>query len=121
MNCTICNKELTGRQTKYCSNKCKHQDINHKHNNYTAQQVRGKARKIDLIKSRGGGCERCGYNKNYSAIDFHHKDSDLKVMKLDLRHLSNMSMARIMEEFYKCEVLCANCHRETHNPECLIR
>lgn len=84
-------------------------------NTYSYQKLRGLIRKLHLIDLRGGGCEVCGYNDNLSAIDFHHKDPKEKENNLDLRKLSNSSMVHILEEFSKCLVLCANCHRSEHN------
>ena len=37
----------------------------------------------------GGKCEICGYNKNVSALEFHHIDSVTKDFKLDARKLAN--------------------------------
>lgn len=84
---------------------------------YEYQKLRGLKRKLFLIDQRGGKCEQCGYNKNIAGFDFHHKDPNEKESKLDMRHLSNSKMDWILKEFDKCEVLCANCHRETHSPE----
>lgn len=88
-------------------------------NNYEIQQKRAKYRKIRLIEKSGGGCEKCGYNENLSVIEFHHKN-DNKSFPLDSRRLSNTSWDRILNEFEKCVCLCANCHRETHNPKMKI-
>lgn len=86
-------------------------------NSYDYQKLRGLKRKIQLINLRGGKCKKCGYDKNLAGFDFHHKEPNDKKFQLDMRHLSNQSMGVIMEEFEKCELLCANCHRETHSPE----
>ena len=67
-----------------------------------------------------GSCSSCGYNKNVSALHFHHKDYKAKEFKLDLRVLSNRRWEVILEEVKKCEILCANCHAEIHNPELCI-
>jgi hypothetical protein len=91
--------------------------MNEQKNTYEYQVMRALKRKYFLISLRGGKCSKCGYNKNLSAFDFHHIDPNTKKMKLDQRSLSNSSMKLIMEEFEKCEVLCANCHREHHSPE----
>ena len=86
-------------------------------NNYEYQKLRGLKRKLHLIDLRGGRCEKCGYNKNIAGFDFHHKDPTQKKVRLDMRKLSNSKMELILEEFEKCELLCANCHREEHSPE----
>ncbi len=116
MKCSICNKKLVGRQTKFCSRVCRNQEINKRHKNYEAQQIRGADRKIALIKEMGGKCEICGYHKNYSALTFHHKDPSEKKMTLDVRTMSNSSMVGIKEEAAKCQLLCFNCHMEVHYP-----
>ena len=58
------------------------------------------------------GCDRCGYNKCAAALEWHHpdtnKDGDPSIL---LRH----SLDKYIEEINKCELLCANCHREEHN------
>jgi hypothetical protein len=74
-------------------------------------------RKLKLIEYKGGGCERCGYNKNVAALDFHHRDEKEKLFKIDLRNISNRSIEGLVSEVDKCDLLCANCHREEHNPQ----
>lgn len=86
-------------------------------NTYEYQKLRGLKRKLHLIDLRGSCCEKCGYNKNLASFDFHHKDPTEKESELDMRTLSNSTMKWILEEFEKCTVLCANCHREVHNPD----
>lgn len=71
-------------------------------------------RKLELVKSRGG--ELCGYDRNIAVLEFHHINPDEKEFQLDMRHLSNTSLERLKEEADKCQLLCANCHREVHNP-----
>ena len=89
-------------------------------NTYEYQVMRSLKRKTHLINLRGGSCEICGYNKNLSALEFHHIDRTTKESQLDSRTLSNSSMEWIMSEFEKCMVLCANCHRELHSPDLMI-
>lgn len=110
-NCTVCRQQLKGKQTMFCSIKCK----NTIHQSYPSQKKRGLTRKLEIISQFGNKCTRCGYNKNLSALSFHHlKDKDFK---LDLRSLSNRTIARVMQELDKCILLCHNCHSEVHNPE----
>lgn len=86
-------------------------------NSYAKQKLRGLKRKLEIIKSRGGKCEVCGYDKNLSALQFHHKDPNTKKFPLDARHLSNRTMEEINNELDKCMLVCANCHAELHNPD----
>lgn len=66
------------------------------------------------------GCEMCDYNKHPSALDFHHLNSEEKkdsVSKL----VRQSSWDSVKEEIKKCQLLCANCHREqTSNEEDLF-
>ena len=85
-------------------------------NNYKNQKLRGIKRKYEIILARGGKCEICGYNKNISALEFHHKNPEEKDFQIDARHFSNRSLETLQKELDKCILLCANCHREIHNP-----
>ena len=119
-NCEVCQKPLTGNQSKFCSIKCKVQTTNHKHQNYIAQQARGLERKKQLIEIAGGECCDCGYKKNISALEFHHLDPDKKSFGIDLRKCSCAKWERLVEEVKKCVLICANCHRERHNPDLIL-
>ena len=59
------------------------------------------------------GCARCGYNKCAGAMDFHHREGEDK-----LGNVGSMKdgLKRLLAEIEKCDVLCANCHREEHTP-----
>jgi hypothetical protein len=109
-NCRICSKGLIGKQTLYCSIKCK----NLAHQSYPAQKKRGIGRKLYLVKKYGGKCSRCGYSANLAALAFHHLGG--KEFKLDARSLSNRKIDPILKEVAKCKLLCHNCHAEVHNP-----
>lgn len=37
-----------------------------------------KRRKANLVKVCGGKCNICGYNKSYSALEFHHLNPEEK-------------------------------------------
>ena len=72
--CVNCGGQLRGLQRKYCSRKCKNDFNNQVYQSYLAQQKRGRDRKLRLLAMKGGGCELCGYSKNYAALEFHHID-----------------------------------------------
>lgn len=61
------------------------------------------------------GCKRCGYNKCAEALEWHHPNQDKDNNPADL--LSKRGFVcyyKYLEEIQKCELLCANCHREEH-------
>ncbi len=109
-NCKICEKELTGKQTLYCSIVCK----NLFHQSYPSQKKRGLKRKLHFVKTLGGQCFHCGYKANLAALAFHHVNG--KEFKLDVRSFSNRKLEPILKEIAKCKLLCHNCHAEFHNP-----
>lgn len=57
------------------------------------------------------GCDRCGYNKCAAALEWHHP---LQNKDDDPSNLLRVSLNKYLEEIEKCELLCANCHREEH-------
>jgi len=136
--CPICSASFeapgTAHNKIYCSRKCKNSRAGERYREkpleerrrvrpeghtlqvYKSQKDRGVARKIDLIRSKGGACQTCGYKKNLSALVFHHLDPSKKDMSLDMRTLSNNKLELLLEEADKCILLCHNCHNELHNP-----
>lgn len=119
--CKGCERQLNGRQRVFCSTACKSDSYKNSQRIYTNQQKRGWDRKVKLVDMFGGKCNRCGYNKNYSGLTFHHIDPTIKELALDVRNLSNRQWESIVNEVKKCELLCMNCHTEHHNPQHAIK
>lgn len=65
------------------------------------------------VDYKGGSCELCGYNKCLSALEFHHKDPAKKDFEISKSRLKKMDDETI-KELDKCNLVCANCHREIH-------
>lgn len=62
-----------------------------------------------LVEALGGKCIRCGYSKCLAALEFHHPGGkDLALGGFGRKYET------LLEEALKCELLCANCHREIH-------
>ena len=55
------------------------------------------------------GCSNCGYNKHACALDFDHKDPEIKRFNIGSSHTYKMDV--LLDELSKCRILCANCHR----------
>lgn len=83
--------------------------------------------KLTLVRRLGSKCSKCGYCKNYSALDFHErngKNEDLRLTKrgkatnsVNLARLIKLSDSELKEQI---ELLCSNCHREHHHPDCTL-
>jgi hypothetical protein len=69
-------------------------------------------RKIELINYKGGKCLTCGYDKCIAALEFHHRDPSQK--DPDWSKSRKHKFEKIKDELDKCDLLCANCHREVH-------
>lgn len=59
------------------------------------------------------GCSRCGVT-DPRVLDFHHEKGEDKLFTISGTRREAGS-ERIMKEIEKCVVLCANCHRITHD------
>ena len=123
IECLNCNKALSGQQKKYCCKRCKQRvlltnarQVFREQTGLSLQSAKGLKKKLELIKDNCGGCSICGYNKNVSALEFHHKDPKNKSFVLDLRALSNRRSSVLKEEIDKCILICSNCHQEIHYP-----
>lgn len=63
-------------------------------------------------------CSKCGYNKCFWAIEFHHKAPKEKKFNIGNfihnRGFTEHNKKLLKKEMTKCEIFCANCHREEH-------
>lgn len=71
-------------------------------------------RRIDILEYKGGKCSRCGYEKCRSALELHHRDPTQKDPQIFKRKSNVMKWERLIPELDKCDLVCANCHREIH-------
>ena len=99
--------EFYSRRKNNCSGYCR-KCINAK------TVKRGRKLKLDCIEYKGGKCQNCGYNKCQAALDFHHRNPEEKDFAICRRYGCRKINDRIRKELDKCDLLCANCHREEH-------
>jgi len=68
------------------------------------------------VEYKGGSCQSCGYNRYLGALDFHHRNPNEKrfgiASKLGWSAKSDGLTPELITELDKCDLLCANCHRE---------
>lgn len=72
-------------------------------------------KKKRAVEYLGGKCVDCGYDKYIEALEFDHIDPSKKEFSISGNHC--VSWERIKKELDKCEIRCANCHRERHARE----
>ena len=77
------------------------------------RKTRTKLRTI-IESAKNVPCMDCGTQYPSYVMDFHHRDPSTK--DFTINQSGNRGIAKVKEEIIKCDVICANCHRErTHN------
>lgn len=69
-----------------------------------------------MLNIKVGKCEKCGYDKCIAALEFHHIDPSQKDFQISkIKRFSIYDIGdEVRNELTKCQLLCCNCHRETH-------
>ena len=92
-------------------------DVDEEHMPRQIRYERSKARKEELVEIAGGKCVKCGYGAYLGALDFHHRDKEMKSFTISLacREFNKYLFDKLIKiEIQKCDLLCSNCHREEH-------
>ena len=107
--CTQCGLEKSlfsfyknGNRLSSCCKTCHKENIKQSYYN-----------KVDILNKykTERGCKKCG-EKRFYLLDFHHTDPNGKDFSISDK--SRCSLEKMMKEIEKCDILCANCHREWH-------
>ena len=80
-------------------------------NNYKRKSAL-RAFKQQCVNYKGGKCQKCGYDKCIAALEFHHLDPSQKEFAISVSRQLNFN--KVQQELDKCQLLCSNCHNETH-------
>lgn len=119
LKCIICEKDFVirpngkmgGANRQICYN-CLPEDI-------SSKQERRKAtnflisQKLQKEKT-SRGCDICGYNSCGAALEWHHYNSDKDFNPSAIPVCNWETLKKYRKETQKCQLLCANCHREIH-------
>lgn len=113
--CIICGQNFIikdyGYTRKYCY-ECSPSYIEDRGATITAIRH---AIKKQLVKYKGGKCEKCGYDKCIAALQFHHINPEEKDFELSIKYNNGQNnLDSLYKEADKCQLLCANCHAEEH-------
>ena len=117
--CLICGQEFEtikyGEGRKYCFNCSPSYIKGDNHSRAVAITAIRHALKKELIRRKGGKCEKCGYDKCQAALTFHHLNPDEKEFTIaDFTNSTNVKLDEAFAEIEKCALLCSNCHQEFH-------
>jgi len=122
-DCPVCGNPSGTR--KFCSKECKGKQHTTHSAAYRARRAKlneqRRQKRKHFILLHGGECVTCGYNKNYAALEFHHKEPGTKRFSLNNKSITSKSMVDLAKEAEKCLLLCRVCHAELHNPDALLR
>lgn len=103
--CKSCHSQYTKKW--YQANKEKHKARVAKVNKRKMQQSK------ELIRSaKNVPCKDCGKSYPPYVMDFDHLDQKSKIFCVSTAGRGRIKMQNIINEISKCEVVCANCHRE---------
>ena len=91
-----------GRRAKSLCKSC--------HNKQTIE--RGQKNREAYVNYLGGSCKYCSYARCLSALEFHHRDPSKKDPTFTSMRYWGLEKAK--KELDKCDLVCANCHREVH-------
>lgn len=83
-----------------------------RNNSYYVSKMR-RSRAIKAVNYKGGKCKKCGYDKCIAALDFHHRNAEDKSFTISSGCTKKWDT--LVKELDKCDLLCANCHREYHD------
>ena len=104
------------RKTPYECKQCKgKRSRKHYDENKTVYASRGPRRRfearevVNKIKTENP-CMDCGQKFHYCQMDFDHRDQDEK--KKQVSYMLLHGIETILNEVKKCDLVCANCHRD---------
>ena len=119
--CVVCAKP-TENNKMYCSSNCKTKQYKKNNPNVFYQKTKNKnvidknngiKFKLLALEYCGESCKLCGYNKNISALAFHHVDPNEKDFSFAGIRQKELSLSH-KTELAKCITLCHNCHTTLH-------
>lgn len=87
-------------------------DDEKKRRNYLRVKNRIQKLKEMAVEYLGYKCMKCGYDKCIWALEFHHRNP--KEKEFSISKYYSRSWEKLKKELDKCDLICANCHRETH-------
>ena len=96
---------------KECGKRFTHSHYKRNKRQYLDRNARAYAKRVAFVRQmKSRPCADCGVQYPYYVMDFDHRDGTRKSFALNSVH--RVKMSAIRQEIEKCDVVCANCHRE---------
>lgn len=124
-DCVICGSKfvyvlnVNGVHRKYCSEVCRQKAKGQNRRSYPDYD-RARRKELKDVATRelaeyktAKGCKVCGESR-WWVLDFHHNGKDKKSGEISRMAKRGLSPT-VMKEIDKCDLLCANCHRDVHH------
>ena len=103
-----------GIRFAYCRECGKLLTRNHYKNNkkqYLKRNARSFAKRQEFVRNfKSRPCQDCGVQYPYYVMDFDHRENEVK--ELQINQVILYTIEKLKREIAKCDVVCANCHRE---------
>ena len=97
--CKECQRKYSKQH--YQNNKARYYERN--------ERQRQRLRQI-LLEAKAKPCQDCGMQYPSYVMDFDHRESSVKLDNVG--HFTRFTKKMLLAEIAKCDVVCANCHRE---------
>jgi hypothetical protein len=105
---------LKGIRHRYCRDCGKKFTQDHYKRNkqqYIERSMRATVRRREYLRQvKSCPCADCGVQYPFYVMDFDHREGEEK--SFEMNHVNYVTMRAIKREIEKCDVVCANCHRE---------
>ena len=90
---------------------------------YVARAARHSKKMQEVLRvGKDKPCADCGRKYPYYVMDYDHRDGETKLCNVSALHARRrVSMRTLLAEIAKCDVVCANCHRERTQRRALLR
>lgn len=78
---------------------------------YIDRSVRAKLKRREYLRQvKSRPCADCGVQYPYYVMDFDHREGEVKIFEMN--QVVYVPMGALKKEMEKCDIVCANCHRE---------
>jgi hypothetical protein len=106
---------------KPCPRAYKQENYRKNRDKFLARALANKAQRREIFRAaKSGSCADCGNYYPPYVMDFDHREGETKLFNVSAWNVQRwVSIAMLRAEIAKCDLVCANCHRErTHQRRC---